>query len=393
MGDSIDLGLMSDLAQRGGGSSRFISDPEEIKKIFGTELGRTAIPAAYDLKMRLEFLQSVKILVTWGYDNIIEEKSVTYYLPTLHHNDYETILVSFRTYGGENPGLSALARFSLSYRDLQDTVHQMGPFDILCEYVDLKSPVSGFSNGMVLRSGTTLHFAETLKRIGKIYYSGSDTIDKNNKYKIRNCLDLSVEMRKELKNVKLRLDDVGFDDEIGILDNYIQILGQDLDLQNWERTMISADDEITPRVRNRPLDSHLKNLFREIVLDMQGKDKGSIAVAGFTMKREKQPELITLLNEMSLVELTGLDKIKVIERSRLDRAINEQKLNLSDLIDTKKAISVGNGLSARYILTGTCIEMPNTVVIFGRVVNVETTEIESAAQVIVPKTKEVMDLL
>ncbi len=73
--------------------------------------------------------------------------------------------------------------------------------------------------------------------------------------------------------------------------------------------------------------------------------------------------------------------------------LKEQELALADLVDTTKAISVGKVLAAQYILTGTLIEMPNSVVIFGRVVNVETTEIESAAQVIVPKNREVRALL
>jgi hypothetical protein len=37
--------------------------------------------------------------------------------------------------------------------------------------------------------------------------------------------------------------------------------------------------------------------------------------------------------------------------------------------------------------------MPTSVVIFGRIINVETAEIESAAQVIVQKNREVKALL
>jgi hypothetical protein len=37
--------------------------------------------------------------------------------------------------------------------------------------------------------------------------------------------------------------------------------------------------------------------------------------------------------------------------------------------------------------------MPSSVVIFGRIVNVETSEVESAAQVIVEKTSEVRAML
>jgi curli biogenesis system outer membrane secretion channel CsgG len=120
---------------------------------------------------------------------------------------------------------------------------------------------------------------------------------------------------------------------------------------------------------------------------------GTIAVSGFTMKRESQPQLVTLLNERGLVELTKVDQLKVVERQKLDAVLREQELALSDLMDTGKAISVGKILSARYILTGSVIEMPTSVVIFARIVNVETAEVESAAQVIVPKDREVSSLL
>jgi hypothetical protein len=73
--------------------------------------------------------------------------------------------------------------------------------------------------------------------------------------------------------------------------------------------------------------------------------------------------------------------------------LKEQALALSDLMDTAKAIDVGKILTANHILTGTVIEMPSSVVIFGRIINVETAEIDSAAQVIVPKNREVESLL
>jgi hypothetical protein len=393
MGDSVDLGLISELGRRGGGSSRFISDTQEMEKIFGKELDRMAVPAARDLEMKLEFVQPVEIVGTWGYENSIQGNSINYSLATLHHRDYETILVDFRTPTGAKPGKTTLARFSLSYRDLGGDIHQSGPFDISVEYVDTKVPVSGFSSGMVLRSGTMLCFAKNLKRIGEIYYSGTNTVEPEIQEKIRTCLNLSVNMRKELVNAKLRLDDIGFDDEIEILDNYIRILGKDLDMQEAELRQISDDVEIVPPTSDRPLDSHLQNLFREITLEMQGKGVGAIAIAGFMMEKEHQPELITMLNEMSLLELSKLTQLRIFERTRIHQVLKEQKLALADLIDTSKAISVGKLLAAQYILTGMLIEMPNSLIIFARVINVETSEIESAAQVIVPKNLEVRALL
>ena len=94
-----------------------------------------------------------------------------------------------------------------------------------------------------------------------------------------------------------------------------------------------------------------------------------------------------------MVEITKIPTLTVIERDKMDMILDEHALSLSDLMDTGKAIDVGRLLTADHMLTGTVIEMPNSVVIFGRIINVETAEIESAAQVIVPKNREVEALL
>ena len=73
--------------------------------------------------------------------------------------------------------------------------------------------------------------------------------------------------------------------------------------------------------------------------------------------------------------------------------MTEQELALSDLMDTSQAIEVGKFLTADYIVTGSVLEMPTSVVIFGRIINVETAEIESVAQVIVRKTANLSKLL
>ena len=71
----------------------------------------------------------------------------------------------------------------------------------------------------------------------------------------------------------------------------------------------------------------------------------------------------------------------------------EEELSPSDLLDTNRAIAAGTALSANYIITGTVIEMSETIIIFCRTINVETAEIESACQVIVPRTEEINALL
>jgi Mg-chelatase subunit ChlD len=374
VGKDFDLLLMRSLAHKGGGSSRFISDREEMEETFGSELDRMVVPIARDVEMKLEFLQNVEVLATWGYDHHIYGNKISYYIPSLHHRDYETILVQIRIPRLNLRGEQDIARFSMEYKDADGNTHYKGPYYLGVEFVGVDYPVTGFSDGMVLRSGTMLHFAQALKRIGELYYSGQN----------RQALDLTVSTKKEVVNTRLRLDDIGFDDEIGILDNYIRIFGGDLAMTDSEMTRKVMEEEIAPPI---------ENLFREITLDLGSRVKGAIAISGFSTEEGKKSDLVTLLNETALMEVAKHKTLQVVERDKLDMILKEQALALSDLMDTDKAITVGRLLTVHHLLTGSVIEMPNSVVIFGRIINVETGEIESVAQVIVPKNREVKALL
>ncbi len=96
---------------------------------------------------------------------------------------------------------------------------------------------------------------------------------------------------------------------------------------------------------------------------------------------------------MALVEITKLESMRVIERQRVNEILEEQGIASMDLMDITNAIEIGKLLAVNYILTGSIVESSKTVVIFGRIINVETAEIESVAQVIVTKNSDVRALL
>ena len=80
--------------------------------------------------------------------------------------------------------------------------------------------------------------------------------------------------------------------------------------------------------------------------------------------------------------------------SRARRSLDSSPLAaLSDLVDPQEALTVGRILAADYLLTGTVIPMSESVVVFARILNVESAVIESVAQVIVARSPEVDSLL
>jgi Ca-activated chloride channel family protein len=383
VGQNFNLELMRNLADKGGGSSRFISGRKEMERTFGSELDRMVVPEARDVEIKLDFLQDVEILETWGYDHRIEGNTIHYFMPTVHHKDYETILVHVWVPPQRLAGEKNLARLFLSYTDMGGKERYVGPHYLKVNFVDMESPVEGFSNGMVLKSGTMLHFAQGMKEIGELYYS----------HQFQRAMDITLAMKRELENAGTRLDSEEFVEEIEILRKYIDILGEDLEMASGGTLWEPPEDRITPRTEGRSIQVHLENLFREMTLDLSARKKQTIAISGFTTRDGKVSGLINLLNEMALVEVSKNEGLQVVEREKFDMVLKEQKLALSDLVDTTNAIQVGQILTVSHILTGTVLEMPGSVMIFGRIINVETGEVESAAQVIIPKNREVEQLL
>ncbi len=424
LGQNFDVDLMLDLAREGGGSSRFISDREEMKKTFADELDRMVVPAARDLKMTLDFIPDVEIHETWGYDYEIDGKRIKYYLPTLHNRDYETIIVDFSLEPGLETGPLLLAGFSLSYTDLSGTEVRLDTIPVEVMVTDDREPVRGYANAVVLQAATMMRFARALKQIGSVYYSMRDDIARINDLKTKlwtaeygeesevedpesayealtnteleklettvlekmeTALSVSREMRKELLNVRMRLDNEGFDDEIKIMDAYIDILGKELQYDEQKLASIKEDIQIAATETDRGLNAHLQNLFRELNLELQAAGEGPLVVSPFSMNSGSDSGLLELIHNTAVTEISRSGSMEVLEREKLEAVLEEQELALSGLMDTEKAVEVGRLMAARFMLTGTVVEMTETLIVFGRIINIETGRIESAAQVIIPK--------
>jgi TolB-like protein len=379
VGKSFDLDLMVKMAKIGGGSSRFISDREEMEETFGSELDRMAVPLAVNLEMELEFLVEVELLDTWGYENRRSGDTIRYYQRTFHHGDYETILAHVRIQPQHLTGEMDLARFSMLYEDLYGNKYQSGPHTIRANFVDTPFPVSGFSDAMVLRSGTMLHLAQNLKTIGELYYSNRSPQN------LQRAFQLASNTKKELANAKMRLDNRGFDDEIRILDNYLETLGQELQFAEAQIHEYMSDVEVKSLTPQRSFQTHLKNLCAELALDLQLKARGVVAVYGFASQGNAAQDVADLVSEMALAQITRINTISLIREQALSSAIRKYGYTLCDLTDTVNAITVGQSLAADYIVTGTVMETANTYIIFSRLLNIASGEVESAAQVIVAK--------
>jgi TolB-like protein len=386
-GENFDARFAEALVKAGGGSSRFISDRERMEEVFGTGLARTIVPLVRDIRLTVS-LRGATVVRTWGYDYQVDpvHRRVLYSVPALHSGDHETILLEINLPESGSAGPRTVAEVDTVYTDLGGASHRLDPIEVKLDFVEVSNPLVGYSDARALKAGSMLHYSLALQQIsGDYYYSPT----------LYNAFFRAYEMKKELKNARMRLLDHSFDAEIDVLEKYIGILGGEIGLNKGIVGQFLADDELLPLEKDRSLLDNLDSLFRELLLSLEQVRGGSIAVSGFSMSGQQRSAFLDLLNEEGAAQLARLSgsKYTVVERNRLDAILSEQELALSDLVEPNQAIQVGKILAANYLVTGTVIPASESVVIFSRIINVETAVIESVAQVVVPRTEEVESLL
>lgn len=84
--------------------------------------------------------------------------------------------------------------------------------------------------------------------------------------------------------------------------------------------------------------------------------------------------------EMLITDLSGLARIRLVERSRLNDLIQEQEFSRSDHSDPATALRMGRMLAAEYIVAGSFVKVDPQLRVDGRVIGTESGEIHAAAE-------------
>jgi len=80
------------------------------------------------------------------------------------------------------------------------------------------------------------------------------------------------------------------------------------------------------------------------------------------------------LQQLLLSELAQYDTLRIVERSMLSQVMEEQDLGASGRVDATTAARIGRIVGARYMITGSFIDLSGDFHLNARVVDVETTE-------------------
>lgn len=105
------------------------------------------------------------------------------------------------------------------------------------------------------------------------------------------------------------------------------------------------------------------------------------------------------LSAMVMTDFTKVDGVTVVERERLDAILAELDLSKTEFVDKRTAVSLGRGLAADHVVTGSFTVIDGTLAIDARIVHVETGKLVKADRASGPVTdfvtveKDVVDRL
>ena len=99
----------------------------------------------------------------------------------------------------------------------------------------------------------------------------------------------------------------------------------------------------------------------------------SAAVLDYEVSAPGNPELGSQMADILTVRLSIGDSITLVERARLGKILDEQKLKLAGFVDQAKAVEVGKLTGAQLLIMGKGFMMDKKLMIVTKVVGVETS--------------------
>ena len=143
----------------------------------------------------------------------------------------------------------------------------------------------------------------------------------------------------------------------------------------------------------KELDRQLDNLSGQLIGNLAAQKTSKIAVVEFSNLDGSVSELGKYLAEELTTRLFRCGKVQIVERSLLNKTLEEQKLSAYGMVDQKTAKTFGSLFGADAIMTGTVSLLDANVKIHARLISTQTGEVFAAASVTVPIGKELEGLM
>ena len=100
--------------------------------------------------------------------------------------------------------------------------------------------------------------------------------------------------------------------------------------------------------------------------------KAAVAILAYDAAAPGNPKLGTQMADILTARLSAEDGIELVERAKIEKVIEEQKLKLVGIVDQDQAAKVGKLIGARLLVMGKAFVMDKKLMIVTKVVGVET---------------------
>ncbi|MDO8734929.1 MAG: CsgG/HfaB family protein [Elusimicrobiota bacterium] len=131
------------------------------------------------------------------------------------------------------------------------------------------------------------------------------------------------------------------------------------------------------------LSSKLKKVAKKFSDVYKSKPKAevpaTIAVFPFQTDEKLEKQKVNFaVREIFSHDLLELNTFKIVERTELEKLLEEQKLGLSGVIETDSAVKIGKLMSAKLLVLGSINRLGSSYQISARLINTETGEVMSS---------------
>jgi TolB-like protein len=100
-----------------------------------------------------------------------------------------------------------------------------------------------------------------------------------------------------------------------------------------------------------------------------------IAVLSFSERGTETAELGNKTTDLLFANLVARPELLLVDRADMDKVLKEQELNLSGVVNPEEATKVGQLTGAKILVTGSVLQVDNTLYLVAKIIGTETTRV------------------
>jgi Ca-activated chloride channel family protein len=220
--------LLSTLAEQGKGNYHFISDAEEMERVFRQEAAGLVQTVATDVWLTVELATGTQLQRVYGYDYDLKGSTMKVQFDDAGAETNQILMVKMIVPASQGYDLS-LANATLDYIDAFSEERVQEQVALSVSY-GAPEPYDPFVSPSVRRNATILLMAETLQQVSFL----CDQRD------YQEALDLVQEIKADIWEIATQEGDEEMQEDVILLDNYETILQRLIEVSSGQSTTVTG---------------------------------------------------------------------------------------------------------------------------------------------------------